>query len=260
MKPILAVIPSYGLADLTEKCLTSLREHSGELCEVAIVDNDSPSPDKAKLAELCERFAVEHVVWNETNLGFTPAVNIGIRKRKPGQHVLVLNTDAFPAPGCIERLLWHVNHDPKIGTIGPLSNCGSIHSLRFTEGRRRRFRSVIEALHDPTEAARRLVQHADRECTDAGDMTCFFCVIIPDQVIERVGILDETFADGLGADNDYCYRVKQAGFKNKFAADALCYHEGHQSFKRMKVPRNHQEAYRRLWKKYKVPQFARGRR
>jgi GT2 family glycosyltransferase len=259
LKPILAVVPGYGLFDLTEKCFAALRANSPDLVDVAYVDNGSSAADKAKLAELCDRFEIEHVVWNDANLGFSPAVNQGIRKRKAGQHILVMNNDAAPAPGCVERLLWHVNHKDAVGVVGPLSNCGSVHSLRLSPGRQQRFAPVIKALHDPNEAAKRLAAIANREASRAG-MICFFCALITDRAIESLGILDEKFADGLGADDDYCFRVERSGLKLLFAADALCYHEGHQSFKRLKVPRDHQSAYRKLWAKHQAERFARGKR
>jgi GT2 family glycosyltransferase len=259
LRPILAVVPGYGLPDLTEKCFAALRANAPDLVDIAYVDNGSKPDDKERLAELCDRFEVDHVVWNETNLGFSPAVNQGIRKRKPGQHILVMNNDAFPAPGCIERMLWHVTKKDAVGVIGPLSNCGSVHSLRLSPGRQQRFAPVIKVLHDPAEAAKRLAAIADREASRAG-MICFFCALITDRAIEALGILDEKFADGLGADDDYCFRVEKAGLKLLFAADALCYHEGHQSFKRLKVPRDHQSAYRKLWAKHNDERFARGKR
>jgi len=47
----------------------------------------------------------------------------------------------------------------------------------------------------------------------------FVCVLIPRRVIEIVGLLDERFAGEIdgemvygGEDDDYCYRVRQAGF------------------------------------------------
>lgn len=47
-------------------------------------------------------------------------------------------------------------------------------------------------------------------------MVCFIAVLIPRSTIERVGLLDERFG-GPGVygfeDDDYCYRVRQAGLK-----------------------------------------------
>jgi hypothetical protein len=42
-------------------------------------------------------------------------------------------------------------------------------------------------------------------------MVCFVCVCIPRFVIDRVGLLDEDFVDYGCEDDDYCFRVRQAG-------------------------------------------------
>lgn len=43
-------------------------------------------------------------------------------------------------------------------------------------------------------------------------MVCFVCVCIPRFVIDKVGLLDETFGRGGFEDDDFCLRARRAGF------------------------------------------------
>ena len=64
-------------------------------------------------------------------------------------------------------------------------------------------------------------------------MLSFFCVALRRDVLDRVGMLDEDFGFGFYEDDDYCIRVRHAGYKLVCAEDVFVYHRGGGSFDRM---------------------------
>jgi GT2 family glycosyltransferase len=61
----------------------------------------------------------------------------------------------------------------------------------------------------------------------------FFCTFIPRQVIEQVGLLDESFGRGYFEDDDYCKRVMTAGYSIGIARDVFVHHEMDASFSKI---------------------------
>jgi tetratricopeptide (TPR) repeat protein len=59
-------------------------------------------------------------------------------------------------------------------------------------------------------------------------------------VVQEVGLLDTRFGLGLFEDDDYCLRIRMAGFRLLWARDVYIHHEGHQTFRSFT-----EEAYQR---------------
>jgi GT2 family glycosyltransferase len=58
----------------------------------------------------------------------------------------------------------------------------------------------------------------------------FFCVAARRDVVDRVGPLDEGFGTGFYEDDDYCLRVRKAGYRLVCVEDVFVYHKGSGSF------------------------------
>ena len=58
-----------------------------------------------------------------------------------------------------------------------------------------------------------------------------FCVMLKKQIIEEVGLLDESFEIGMFEDDDYCERIKAAGYKIICCRDVFIHHFGNMTFK-----------------------------
>jgi GT2 family glycosyltransferase len=61
-------------------------------------------------------------------------------------------------------------------------------------------------------------------------IAAFFCVMLPREVYESIGGLDEQFVPGFFEDDDYCLRLGQAGYRIACAEDVFVYHELSASF------------------------------
>lgn len=139
MPLISIVVVTWNSKKVLTDCVSSMFAHvPEETFELILVDNNSL--DQAYLYEY-EAAPNIQVIRNSDNLGFSKAVNIGLR-RATGKYFLVLNPDIIFTTNPFPRLIEELLKDPKIGVIGPL--------LHGVDGRRQikhyypRFPSAVQ--------------------------------------------------------------------------------------------------------------------
>jgi GT2 family glycosyltransferase len=93
------VLVTWNSAQYLRRCLEGLRQQSHGTVELIAIDNAS-SDDSAALVEP----HAETLIHNDTNRGFSAAVNQGIAAAR-GSYVLLLNPDCYLEPEYIERLV-----------------------------------------------------------------------------------------------------------------------------------------------------------
>ena len=97
------VIVSWNSADYLSRCLLSLSQQSFQDFEIILVDNGSRDGVPGGLQESYPSLNL-HIQKLDANLGFAAANNIGARAAR-GKWLVLLNTDAFPEPDWLEKLL-----------------------------------------------------------------------------------------------------------------------------------------------------------
>lgn len=107
------VVVSYNSAGILGSCLEALLRE--EVDDVVVVDNAS-SDGTAEL--VASRFPEFRLLQMGRNAGFGTAANAGVRATV-GTHVLLINPDAWPAPGAIRQLVEHAVQDPGLALVGP---------------------------------------------------------------------------------------------------------------------------------------------
>lgn len=235
--PIAVVIPACGCDDLTAKCLEHLGRYSGLPLEVFYIDNGSPLQviDNVVIAA-SEADLKLRVIRNRTNLGFTHAVNQGI-DAAGHRDVLLLNNDCFVGPGCLENLARELKFNQQIAAVGPLTGDDGKQSLK--EERIRRLlglpSSILDALHDPVHVASRLNQQL-RSISEP--VLSFYCALLRRSALDRFGSLDPQFESGLGADDEWCFRVGRAGRQVRVVLNAYAAHLHRSTFERLALERD----------------------
>lgn len=113
------VIPTRNTRDLTLRCVEAVLRNASprQRIRCVVVDNGS---DDGTAEAIRERWPQAAVVRNETNTGFARACNQGVRAGS-AELVLVLNSDAFPRPGALERLASYLHERP-----GHVAACGCL--------------------------------------------------------------------------------------------------------------------------------------
>src|SRR5205823_6432980 len=107
------VMVTHGAWSLTERAVAALIARTEPIFELIVVDNDSKDETRAQLSALRNA----RVILNDKNEGFGPAANRGAADAR-GEHLLLLNTDAFVEPGWLEPLRVTMQ-DPTVGATVP---------------------------------------------------------------------------------------------------------------------------------------------
>jgi GT2 family glycosyltransferase len=163
----------------------------------------------------------------DRNLGFGPAVNLGVRQSR-GRSVCIVNSDVFPhAPGWLDGLAAHLARDPALGIVSPL--------LLFEDGTVQHGGCSLTALAQ--FGGWRFPLHRDKGrppgIAMAGRLDCEMvsgaCIMMPRAVWQDVGGFDEDYAIGDFEDADLCMKLTAQGLGCAVAADVTLYHLERQS-------------------------------
>lgn len=218
------IVVTYNNLDLTKACLASLDEFSNYTpLEIIVVDNASSDGSREFLNEWIAATPNRQLILNEENKGFAAANNQGLAIAS-GEYLVLLNNDTYVTPGWARTLLNHLRRDNSIGLIGPVTNnIGNEAKINIA------YKGMDEMLHASASYTRRHIGKTLPLRTAA-----FFCVMMPRDVYQRVGQLDEAFGRGFFEDDDYCRRVEQLGLRIVCAEDVFIHHYLSASFKKMK--------------------------
>jgi GT2 family glycosyltransferase/glycosyltransferase involved in cell wall biosynthesis len=219
---IAVIVPAYRGVQETLACLASVRDTVSADVELIVVDDASPEPElSAALDGLVASGAIT-LLRNEQNLGFPGAVNRGL-EQLGARDAVIVNADAQVFPGWLERLHRAAYSARNVGTVTPLTNCGSIASFVAGDGRDV---TAEEAAELSAIAAR--VNHGLRVDAPTG---VGFCLYVRGECLKQTGLLDTaSFERGYGEENDFCMRAARLGWRHLIAADVLVRHLGARSF------------------------------
>jgi len=210
------VLTVYNNIELTRACLDSLDRHFRARDRLIIVDNGSDRPTQEFLKEwkTAHPGTPAEILRLEPNQGFLRAANAGL-KRSTGKTVCLLSNDTIVTGGWLERMISLLERSAHLGVVNPMSTTFGLYP---------------QPGQTPEDVAQALAASRSGEFVEA--VSCVgFCMLIRRQVIERIGYLDEVFADGYFEDSDFCRRAGKAGFGCAIARDAYVWHREHATFK-----------------------------
>ena len=211
------VIPTHDAAAHLSRCLASLlRNTPWPGLEIIVVDNGSRDETRRVLEA---HSASIDVVSNTENRGFAPATNQGLT-RASGEFVVMLNDDTAVGPGWLSRLVAHLEADPRLGLVCPVTNeIGNLAKIPVS------YRTYAEM--EAFAAARAFECAGQRRSIETAAL---FCAAARRDVLARSGFLDERYSVGMFEDDDLSCTLKEAGFSRAVADDAFVHHVGHASF------------------------------
>ncbi|MFZ1684459.1 MAG: glycosyltransferase family 2 protein [Candidatus Zixiibacteriota bacterium] len=255
VKPeISAIIIVYNGMKFLPDCLNTLIADIGTIShEIIAVDNGS-SDGSAEL--IATNYPDVLLIRNGTNVGFARAVNIGLQTAS-SQHLYVLNQDLRFKPGATPTLLAKMKGDVSLGMIGPkyVGFDGQLqHSARaFPTCKHVWYDALLLSRLFPSsrEFGSWRMTWFDHESELEVDQPMGSVMLIPRGVIEKVGLLDDSFPIFFN-DVDYCRRIRAAGYRLLYYPSAVVEHFVGGSTRtrpmRMKIE-SHRSMYRYL-KKY----------
>ncbi len=209
MLDLSVIIINYNTARLTSDCVNSVRKFTRNIkFEIIVIDNASsekfPESKNYKL------------IKSKTNSGFTGGNNLGMKAAK-GKYILLLNSDTLISDNVLGEMVMWMNENPKIGIAscalrnknGSLQATGGyfptllrvfswmmIQDLPFVDNFVKPFHPKIGLYKKEKEL----------------DWVTGAFLMTRREVIEKVGYLDNEYFM-YTEDTDFCFRVKNAGWK-----------------------------------------------
>jgi len=215
------VMLSWNAPEFTEMAVKSIRERTRTPYEIIIVDNGSAPETIARLR------AIEDVriIYNDRNMGFAYGCNQGIAEAT-GTHVVLLNNDVIVTDGWLEALLDIQLRDGTVGVSAPRSNFVAGHQV-VHDARYDGLDGIAEYASQRASKLRRRAYLTDR--------VIGFCLCISRHVIAEIGGIDTRYPVGNFEDDDFCVRVRAAGYAIAVCEDSFIHHFGNVSFKANRV-------------------------
>ncbi len=218
------IVVTYNNLDFTKACLASLDQHTQhENLQIIVVDNASADGSPAFLREWVAGAANRQLILNDDNRGFAAANNQGLTIAT-GDYLVLLNNDTYVTPGWVRTMFKHLQRDPGIGLIGPVTN---------NIGNAAKIDIAYTGMEQMLVASGRYTRsHIGQVFTL--HTAAFFCVMFTREVYQRVGDLDEVFGKGFFEDDDYCRRIEQLGLRVVCAEDVFIHHHLSASFNKLR--------------------------
>ena len=205
------------IANCVERTVEDLSS-AGLTYEFYVIDNGSTDATPGILERLRARDPCLRTVRLHANRGTTSTRNLALR-RACGEFICVLDSDAYPQPGCIERLIECLRDHPEAGLAAP--------KVVYPDGRYQkstdRFPTVLRKL-------RRAVflhgMEAREHVPVAGPVPYAISAfwLLRRTAIERVGLMDEGIYYS-PEDVDYCLRLWKAGLAVWYEPSAVAVHD-----------------------------------
>ena len=210
------IILSYNALDYTQLCLESIRQNTKQgTYEIIVVDNGSTDGS----AEWLQSQNHIRCILNRDNKGFPKGCNQGL-KLAAGENLLLLNNDTIVTPGWLDNMLTALHSRPDIGAVSCMTNyCQNEQSLSLP------YQSIEELM----EVSANFNQSAPAKWYP-WLMLVGFCLLFKREVYTQLGELDEAFSPGNFEDDDYCLRMRKAGYELLLCGDTYIHHFGSVAF------------------------------
>lgn len=234
---LLGIIVNYRTAEMTLEAATAFVRSMDEVgdARLTIVDNDSKDGSFEALQEAVakRRWAGRvEVVASGHNGGFGFGNNVAIRRNLESadraDYFYLLNSDAFPQPGAVRRLVEFLDDHRYVGIAGSyIEGPDKVpHHTAF------RFPSLLGELEAGLAlgvASRALADWIVAlplpERTQQVEWLAGASMMIRRQVLEKVGLFDETFFLYF-EETDLCRRAMLAGYPTYYVRDSVVTHIG----------------------------------
>lgn len=245
------IILNWNAKDLLKDCLNSIYENTKDLSyEIIIVDNNSSDGSCAMVKENFLHRENFSLIENKDNKGFAWGNNQAIRVAK-GRAILLLNPDTLINENAINKTYECLVKDEKLGVAGckVLNIDGTLQLAcrRMAPRPKDAFFKIfgISKLFKNNKNLTRynLTHVSEDEFLDVDSVSgCF--LMIKREVIDKIGLLDETFFM-YGEEMDWCMRAKKAGYIVRYCPVGTIIHYKGESSKKLGVKATY-EFYRAM--------------
>lgn len=222
------IVISYNTKDILEGCLASIFAHPPKhfSYEIIVVDNNSTDDSVKAIQDYKSKL---QIIQNKENLGFSKANNIGVKKSK-GKYILFLNSDTVVHKNTLDVMLSFMEKNKDVGVatckvimpngvVDDASHRGfptpwnafcHFSGLAMVFPRSRIFSGYSLGWEDISKI------HEIDACAGA-------FMLVRRDVGDTIGWWDEDYF-WYGDDLDFCYRVKEKGWKVYYVPSVYILH------------------------------------
>jgi GT2 family glycosyltransferase len=230
------IIPSWNTREILKNNLVALFQIKSVVdFEVIVVDNGSHD-GSAKMVR--EEFPQVHLIQNDWNSGFAHACNQGLRMAR-GEVMILLNSDMVVKEGTLEKVFYTLTQRKEVGILGVklLKEDGSVlSSVRRDPGFVDQLAILLKLPRlFPKIIDQYLYKDFDYQKSAEVEQVRGSFFAFRREMLEKVGWLDEKNFFFWFEEVDYCRRVRQAGYKIWYEADATCQDLVGQSVRKMSL-------------------------
>lgn len=213
------VVVTWNVKEALERCLVSLDTYADAPWELFVVDNGSTDATPTFLREFHPsnpHLGHFEVITNDRDLGFATAANMGLR-RATGEYILLLNPDTQLVAPSLQKMAAAARVREKLGMLG----------FQVTNPDGRIQQPIGELPRIRRQLARRLGRYKPkfdfRSAAEVEQINAA-AALMPKAVIEKIGLWDEKFFLWF-EENDYCKRLRDAGYKIYYTPEVRVLHE-----------------------------------
>ena len=230
------VIVGWNVRDLLRNCLDSVyKQTEGIRYEVIYVDNASHDES---IEMVKESFPETIIITNTTNQGFVKANNQGFEIAK-GRYVLLLNSDTIILDNAIAKTVAFADSHTEAAAVGckVLNPDGTPQAITCFM-----FPSVLNLLLSSTYLykifpkskffGRELMTWWDKNEVREVDAVAGCYMLVRKEAIDQIGVLDQRYFI-YAEETDWCYRLKENGWKVLFTPEPEIIHYGGQTTKQI---------------------------
>lgn len=247
------LIVSYNSSKYLSRCINSLSKISHIIGKITIIDNNSNDIDKVKI----KNNKVE-LIRNQVNIGFSKAVNQGIRA-STYDYILLLNPDTEVADASITEMFKLIKNDDKIGAIGgtitDFYNSSQKTATNFPTFLSGIFEfSNIKKIFRNNLISRNFWAETEEEGIHFVTSLCGAFILIRRELKNELNLFDESFFLYL-EDIDFGIKLNKLGYKVIYYPKATVRHIGGASSgsKYRTVLKYWYDSRRKLFQKYLPP-------
>ena len=222
-RPAISVlIPTYGAAEMLERCLESLALYTSPNSTVYVLDDATPGDSIRQTCELARKQLPGLRYWRSpVNRGFVGICNWGCEQLgEPATDVLLLNSDTEVTAGFLEEMQAVLYLHEKHAVVTPRSNNATIFSVPFLGGR-----LPANESFEVWKRLRDLLPRYQVMPTAVG-----FCMLIKREVLQRFDLFDDVYSPGYNEENDFVCRINRCGYSAVAANRAYVFHHESSSF------------------------------
>lgn len=256
------VIVNYNTFKLTKETIDScLAEPTHYTYEIFLVDNKSTDDSLSRLEEYFKdeiSRGIIKVIANSANKGFANANNLAIREAR-GEFVLLLNSDTLVKEATIDKCMDYISQKVN-ADVGALGCKVTLADGSLDKACKRSFPNPANSfyklfnINTNSEKDNYNLDNLDDDGVYEIDCLTGAFMLVRKTTIDDIGLLDDTFFM-YGEDIDWCYRIKQAGWKIiYFGQSEIIHYKGASSEDKKTKKRNPKliyEFYRAMYVFYK---------